>query len=77
MFFSKSKYCGFWQCPKIAWLDINKPEAKSMDDNALNITQKGNEVGDYAMGRFGDYVEVTIKTEDGKLNKSAMIKKTE
>lgn len=77
MFFSKSKYCGFWQCPKIAWLDINKPEEKSIDDNALNITQKGNEVGDYAMGLFGDYVEVTTKTEDGKLNKSAMIKKTE
>ena len=23
---SKSKYCGLWQCPKIAWLKKYKPE---------------------------------------------------
>ena len=26
MNFSKSKYCGLWQCPKIAWLKKYKPE---------------------------------------------------
>ena len=26
MNFSKSKYCGLWQCPKIAWLRKYKPD---------------------------------------------------
>lgn len=26
MYLSKSKYCGLWQCPKLAWLAKNKPE---------------------------------------------------
>ena len=26
IYLSKSKYCGLWQCPKIAWLKKYKPE---------------------------------------------------
>ena len=32
MYFSKSKYTGFWQCPKITWLDKYKPEEKVIDE---------------------------------------------
>ena len=56
---SKSKYCGLWQCPKMAWLRKYKPEAQVLDANVLSRMEAGNEVGDLAMGLFGDFVEVT------------------
>ena len=37
----------------------------------------GNEVGDLAMGLFGDFVEVTVQKEEGNLDISAMIHKTQ
>ena len=55
---SKSRYCSAVQCPKIVWMKKNMPEAfdaSSMDEAVLAT---GNEVGDLAMGLFGDYVEV-------------------
>ena len=63
-YFSKSKYCGLWQCPKIAWLMKYKPEERVLDDSAISRMKTGNEVGDLAMGLFGDYVEVTSYKED-------------
>ena len=36
----------------------------------------GNEVGDLAMGLFGDFVDVTVQGEDGRLNLAAMIERT-
>lgn len=77
MFFSKSKYCSFWQCPKITWLDKYKPEEKEIDDSLSARLSAGNEVGDLAMTLFGDFVETTTLTEDNKLDYSVMIKKTE
>ena len=29
MHLSKSKYCLLWQCPKLLWLETNRPELKS------------------------------------------------
>ncbi len=55
---SKSKYCSAVQCPKMLWLSRNRPElfdARSMDQAAL---ERGNMVGDLAMGLFGDFTEV-------------------
>ena len=77
MFFSKSKYCSFWQCPKITWLDKYKPEEKEIDTSLSARLSTGNEVGDLAVTLFGDFVETTTLTEDNKLDYSAMIKKTE
>ena len=44
VYLSKSKYCGLWQCPKIAWMKKYKPEeltkAKSVfptDDSLLKM----------------------------------------
>lgn len=57
--FSKTKYCGLWQCPKIAWLRKYKPEERVIDEATIKRMRQGDEVGDLAMGLFGDYVEVT------------------
>ena len=55
---SKSRYCSAVQCPKMLWLKKNKPEA--FDDSVVNqaVLDRGNDVGDLAMGLFGDYVKV-------------------
>ncbi len=55
---SKSRFCSAIQCPKMLWLKQNKPE--KFDDSVMNETvlKTGNEVGDFAMGLFGPFVEV-------------------
>ena len=75
MFFSKSKYCGLWQCPKIAWLKKYKPEEYVIDDGTKSRMENGNIVGDLAMQLFGEYNEVTTYTND-KLDIPKMIEKT-
>lgn len=64
LYLSKSKYCGLWQCPKIAWLRKYKPEELVVDGGTLARMENGNEVGDLAMGLFGDFVEVTAHNGD-------------
>lgn len=56
--FSKSRYCSGVQCSKILWLRQNMPE--EFDDGVMNqaILSAGNDVGDLAMGLFGEYTEV-------------------
>lgn len=75
MFFSKSKYCGLWQCPKIAWLKKYKPEEYVIDESTKSRMDNGNIVGDLAMQLFGDYNEVTTYTNN-KLDIPKMIEKT-
>ena len=75
MFFSKSKYCGLWQCPKIAWLKKYKPNEYVIDDGTKARMDNGNVVGDLAMQLFGEYNEVTSYT-NGKLDIPQMIKLT-
>ena len=65
--FSKSKYCGLWQCPKIVWLDRYKSEERCIDGSALSRMENGNAVGDLAMQLFGELNEVTAYT-DGKID---------
>lgn len=74
---SKSKYTTFCQCPKALWLKTYKSEVEVIDENRQAILERGNEVGDLAMGLFGDYVEVTTLLPNGKLDLSTMIDKTE
>ena len=76
MFFSKSKYTGFTQCPKITWLDKYKPEEKELDEGAIARMASGNVVGDLAMSLFGDFTEVTTLGEDGKPDLNEMKRKT-
>ena len=74
MFFSKSKYCGLWQCPKIAWLKKYKPEEYIIDENTKSRMENGNIVGDLAIQLFGYYNEVTTYTSN-KLYIPKMIEK--
>ena len=69
---SKSKYCALWQCPKLAWLKKYKPELQIIDEATLAIMKTGSEVGDLAMGLFGDFVEVTAYDGE-KLDLTKMI----
>ena len=73
--FSKSKYCGLWQCPKIAWLRKYKPDEITVDDKLQERLTNGNIVGDLAMGLFGDFVEVTAYDGE-KIDLSKMIENT-
>ena len=71
-YFSKSKYCDFRQCPKIPWLKKYKPEEYAVDAQTQARFTAGNEVGDLAMGLFGEYVEVTSYKPDGSLDLNRM-----
>lgn len=71
-YFSKSKYCLAWQCPKLLWLSKNKPELKTEDPSLQARFDEGNVVGDLAMSIFGDFTEVTAFKEDGKLDLDKM-----
>ena len=66
IYLSKSKYCGLWQCSKIAWMKKYKPEELSLDGSVVSRMEAGNEVGDLAMWLFGDYVEVTVYNNEEK-----------
>lgn len=74
---SKSKYTLFRQCAKALWLQVYKPELAVIDDSAKTRFEAGNVVGDLAMGLFGDFIEVTTMTEDGKLDLKEMIRQTQ
>jgi len=76
VYLSKSKYCGLWQCAKIAWLRKYKPEDMFIDDSVQARMDAGNMVGDLAMRLFGDYVEVTEYGADGKIDLKAMMNRT-
>lgn len=71
LYLSKTRYCNALQCKKMLWLKQNMEEA--FDDSVMNqaILDRGNQVGDLAMGLFGDYVEIPY----GK--SSEMVKATE
>ena len=62
VYLSKSKYCGLWQCPKIAWLRKYKPETSRLDDSVLARMEVGNEVGALARSLYGDFVDITAYT---------------
>lgn len=77
IYLSKSQYCCAIQCPKMLWLKKHCPE--EFDDSVLrqSVLDTGNEVGDLAMGLFGDYTEVTVLKEDGSPDIPAMLQKTQ
>ena len=55
---SKSRYCSGLQCPKMLWLKEHKPETYDKSCMNQSVLDSGLEVGDLAMGLFGDFVEV-------------------
>ena len=73
---SKSKYCGLWQCPKIAWLRKYKPQEQVIDAGTQARMDAGQEVGNLARGLFGDYVDIT-SYKNGWIDLPRMIQNTE
>ena len=73
---SKSRYTAFCQCSKNLWLKVYKPEEATVDAGVEARFAQGNEVGDLAMGLFGDFKEVTAYQEDGSLDLQKMIELT-
>lgn len=61
--FSKSRYCSGIQCPKILWLRENMPD--EYDKSIINerILSTGLDVGDLAMGLFGEYTEIPYSSD--------------
>ena len=51
MYLSKSKYCGLWQCPKIAWLNKYKPEV-AIQTARDSVLENGTRVGELAKRLF-------------------------
>lgn len=56
--FSKSSYCCGLQCQKMLWLKMNQPGEVDKSVMKQSVLDAGNEVGDLAMGLFGEYTEV-------------------
>ncbi len=73
---SKSRYTKACQCMKALWMSVNKPEEATVDPGVEARFAEGNAIGDLAMGLFGDFVEVTAHTPDGRLDLAAMIERT-
>ncbi len=73
---SKSRYVSYRQCPKLLWLNTYAEERPEIDLATLQRMQTGQEVGELAKGLFGDYVDVTVRKDDGHLDLTAMIRGT-
>ena len=73
---SKSTYCNAVQCPKMLWMKMNKPE--EFDASVMNqgVLDNGSEVGDLAMGLFGDYVEVPYGDLGGMIEQTKALLET-
>ena len=75
-YLSKSKYTSFRQCPKILWMRTYKPDEEVIGPALQARFESGNEVGDLAMGLFGEFEEVTSYDAAGKLDLSEMLSRT-
>lgn len=73
--FSKSKYCSFRQCPKLAWLNQYRLEERVEDENPDAHMEAGQEVGKLARELFGPSVDVTSYVNQ-QLDISIMLEKT-
>lgn len=63
---SKSSYCGAFQCPKILWMQNNKPQ-ESVDKSDPQVLANGTMVGDFARYYYGKYSLVEYSTDKAKM----------
>lgn len=59
VYLSRRQYCSAMQCPKMLWLQNNRPEAFDDTWQACTPFVKENEVSHQAKSLFGEYREVT------------------
>ncbi len=64
---SKSRYCESLQCLKRVWLKKYKPETYDHSYDNPKILKEGSDVGDLAMGLFGDYTEIKFTKDCEKM----------
>ena len=76
LYLSKSKYCALRQCPKMLWLKKYKAEEEVISEALQARFDTGNEVGDLAMGLFGDFREMTVLKENGDPDIGKMLENT-
>ncbi len=74
---TKTDYMRGMQCPRMLWLDRHKPEERVIPPEVQKKLDEGNAFGDLAMGMFGAYVETTAYKENGRLDITQMVKKTQ
>ena len=67
---SKSRYCAAVQCPKLLWLMLHRPESVQADPANQAVLDRGNAVGDLAMGLFGAYTEVPFGDLGGMIRET-------
>lgn len=72
MLITKSNYVQFNTCPKALWLKKFRNELSQVSDSTQQRLDSGNDVGDLAMGLFGNYIDVTTYDENGKLDLKEM-----
>lgn len=66
--FSKSKLLAFRQCPKRLWLEIHRPELKTVAEAGDNSLQIGVQVGEVARQVYDpDQRGTTVEVEDGNM----------
>ena len=70
---SKSRYTDFKTCPKLLWLNINKPDLAVEDPTAQKHIDDGKVVGDLAKHLFENTIDVTTFDEKGNLDINNMI----
>lgn len=77
MYFTKSKYVEYVNCPRAAWLTKHKPELRRISDDARQRMEEGSRVGEIAKGYWGKYVDTTAFAEDGGLDITHMLSVTQ
>ena len=66
------------QCPKMLWLDKNKPELQIISPEIQTRLDNGNDFGNLAKGMFGPYKGMTVYRAGTTIpDLKAMIAKTE
>lgn len=74
---TKTDFIRGMQCPKMLWLDRNKPEKKEIPPKVRKLLDGGNAYGDSLMGMFGPYTEVREYVPETNIpDKARMVKKT-
>ena len=73
---SKSRYTLYRQCSKALWLMTYKLEKAVINDALQQRFRSGNAVGEFARSLFGNYVDMTIQDERGRLDTNKMVVNT-
>jgi len=74
---TKSRYTLFRHCAKALWLKQYMPEVAKEDASRDARMATGTQIGELARGLFGDYSDMTIRHDDGRLDITAMVSQTQ